>query len=695
MPRPPISSRPNLVGTVRWYSDTNGPNQKEEIVFSFFSHQSALVASVQINPMLNDGGNNDRPKDVEIWASSQSPTTGFVRAGAATLKKENSLQTIAFPPVEAKYVSVRIVASYPAIEGDQPGGFGIGASKLKILEGARAGYTPILARNPELASVLKGVMPGAPAAAALATALPGTDGVVCEAPIADAPAKKSTYAQSRNVLVIGDTPLEYHSFAWRASSNDTSDLNEERLLKGVTFTWVTPTAFAAAQLVAEPKIDTVISAQVCAINDDFSAEAKKALLSWVAAGHKLIIQDSDQCNGMSQPAYPFLPYPFETDNPRAAGAPGVATILENNTLASANPRDVAYIDTETWAAGNNDIGDSNVVVKYDAHWCGVAWAKTWQGHNGFALAYAHHGRGLIVYDGFDVDQAGIPAYDHLQKRLLLQPFDSDNLACSQHLGDFIIAAKPELKSQSMAAARTYTYPLSILGNFGYTGRVTLEAGVTPADPAISVKLDRTAIDLTKIDEATASLTVTTAATAALTSKVISVRGRDAAGKSNILCLALPERKTGSVKVVSTLRKDKPPTKNLEIILDASGSMRTLLGKQTRWATAQQVLKDVVSKLPKDFSVGLRVYGHTLPSTDPGTCTDSALVVPVAALNPATLLAAAASLRHAVKRPSSTRFSRRRRICRTPAAAPSFSSRTAKRAARATLRPPPRRSRMPA
>jgi hypothetical protein len=33
----------------------------------------------------------------------------------------------------------------------------------------------------------------------------------------------------------------------------------------------------------------------------------------------------------------------------------------------------------------------------------------------------------------------------------------------------------------------------------------------------------------------------------------------------------------------------------------------------------------VAFLPKDFSVGLRAYGHTLPSTSRGTCGDSALV----------------------------------------------------------------------
>src|SRR4029079_13816529 len=124
--------------------------------------------------------------------------------------------------------------------------------------------------------------------------------------------------------------------------------------------------------------------------------------------------------------------------------------------------------------------------------------------NGFAIAYAHYGRGLIVYDGVDSDQSTKPSYRQLQRRELLQPFDADYLPCSQPLGGFIIASKADQKSQLMMPGRTYRYPLSILGKYGYSGKVALDASVTPADPSISVKLDRTSIDLTRSDQATAS-----------------------------------------------------------------------------------------------------------------------------------------------------------------------------------------------
>ena len=93
-------------------------------------------------------------------------------------------------------------------------------------------------------------------------------------------------------------------------------------------------------------------------------------------------------------------------------------------------------------------------------------------------------------------------------------------------------------------------------------------------------------------------------------------------------------------MVSGLQRTKKPSKNLEIILDASGSMKLPLGKKTRWTTALDVLKEVLDKLPNDFNVGLRIYGHREPSTSPKTCTDSELVLPIRKLDRAAVMAAA-------------------------------------------------------
>ncbi|MFO1466548.1 MAG: VWA domain-containing protein [Steroidobacteraceae bacterium] len=87
--------------------------------------------------------------------------------------------------------------------------------------------------------------------------------------------------------------------------------------------------------------------------------------------------------------------------------------------------------------------------------------------------------------------------------------------------------------------------------------------------------------------------------------------------------------------VGALRVNKEGSnaaRNLEIVLDVSGSMKTALGTSTRWDTALAVLKDVVGTLPDDLNVGLRVYGHRYPSKSAQTCSDTELVVPLAKLD---------------------------------------------------------------
>jgi hypothetical protein len=103
-------------------------------------------------------------------------------------------------------------------------------------------------------------------------------------------------------------------------------------------------------------------------------------------------------------------------------------------------------------------------------------------------------------------------------------------------------------------------------------------------------------------------------------------------------------KTGSLSIVAKLQQEaaapQPPARNLEVVLDVSGSMNEKLGDSTRWKTALGVLDQVLRSLPEDYNVGLRVYGHRYGSRDPKTCTDTELVVPLAKLDRDRILAAA-------------------------------------------------------
>ncbi len=66
---------------------------------------------------------------------------------------------------------------------------------------------------------------------------------------------------------------------------------------------------------------------------------------------------------------------------------------------------------------------------------------------------------------------------------------------------------------------------------------------------------------------------------------------------------------------------------IEFILDASGSMKRKFRGQKMITIAKKVLKNLVTKLPVDVSIALRVYGHRIKERSKGDCKDSQLVVP--------------------------------------------------------------------
>ncbi|MGH3356800.1 MAG: VWA domain-containing protein, partial [Nocardioidaceae bacterium] len=77
---------------------------------------------------------------------------------------------------------------------------------------------------------------------------------------------------------------------------------------------------------------------------------------------------------------------------------------------------------------------------------------------------------------------------------------------------------------------------------------------------------------------------------------------------------------------STGEGDGP--RSMLLVLDSSGSMKEAAGGgSTRFQAATRALNTVITRLPGDLDVGLRVYGAKI-SDGPGSCKDSELVVPV-------------------------------------------------------------------
>jgi hypothetical protein len=130
-----------------------------------------------------------------------------------------------------------------------------------------------------------------------------------------------------------------------------------------------------------------------------SADAKADLVSFLTAGGKLIIYDSE-CPSAD---YNWLPTPFTTNNPGAAGASGTAEIVENDALGTTIGGAPAFIDVRALSEDTDAVGDANVMTTRDRAWCLHMSATNVNVVTGPTHTYARVGKGLLIYNGLDVD----------------------------------------------------------------------------------------------------------------------------------------------------------------------------------------------------------------------------------------------------------------------------------------------------
>jgi hypothetical protein len=609
-----------------WETIGNG-DEPNDVVLSFFAREPMVIDGIAIRS--GDATDERFPRAVEVLVSMTGVDGPFTKVAAADLPLSDEVP-VKFNPVEARFLELRFSKNHSD-------GLALRVADVKVHEGQRPGYVPLTARHPDL---VQAGGPGATPAGLQAT----TAAVVmptCQPLPPDDAVQKPAHPESNRVLVISKGPGSYTAYAASPGALDqrAAAAPEFAILKRVQTTLVAPDAARPPLLSPALRYDTVVLGQVCE-TAVIPASFRQALMAWVAAGHKLIIQDSDDCT--PGPDYSFLPYRFKTDNPGAQGATGKdLRFIEQNWMAHGRPGRPGFIDVPAWLEGSgayqNELGDSNTVVEWDPHWCGHIAVRNVREIFGFVIAYAHYGRGLIIYDGLDNDQGGSFGYDMLLSRELGLGFDPDNLPCTARLGDFIITTETALAERPMVPGRTYTYPLTLLSNQGYKGTVALSLASSPCIEGLQHKTEPATVGLTDLAQST--LTLSLPAGARQMPVAVEVKGTDTTGKTSSLCLQLVPPRTGEISVVSAMHQQKVQ-KNLEIILDASGSMKTLLGKKTRWQTALDTLNQVVDRLPDDFNVGLRIYGHRESSRSQRTCTDSELVSPIEKLDRQAIMTAA-------------------------------------------------------
>jgi hypothetical protein len=85
---------------------------------------------------------------------------------------------------------------------------------------------------------------------------------------------------------------------------------------------------------------------------------------------------------------------------------------------------------------------------------------------------------------------------------------------------------------------------------------------------------------------------------------------------------------GSVEVVFEEGEEKIASKNVEIILDASNSMWGQIEGVAKISIAKGVLEQIITGLPDEMLVGLRLYGHRYELNDRRACQDTELNVPI-------------------------------------------------------------------
>ncbi len=484
------------------------------IVLSFIGRDTALVASVSFASPNADSpppyGVNltaARPRAVEISLSTTSPTTGFVKAISAPLPDDDNEHVVKLPaPAEARFIKLTFPPPTPACVRKERHRR---RRDRRARSRARGLYAALAAASGPAGAPLIGQAHAGCGESRVSSTRRR------ERPVVRGAVRRGrgvSREQVRAGRCHGAVAVlrRCNAFADPGWSPPTTryfgpgpgkGLVDESIYKRLNYWLLQPDLLRPADLVPSGHVDTVVLEQVCDIKTSVRADVKQALVAWVANGNKLIISDADSCGPGQVPDYSFLPYRFATSNPGGRAAASALQIVEQNFLVSPDSHDPAFFDEPSWRLkknGNmsNDFGDSNTVIRYDDHWCGALFGTNAIGGSGFVMAYAHYGRGVILYDGIDRDQSANLAYQQYVARQLLLPFRPDPLPCSLRVAPFAITTDVELVERHVTAGETVTYPLTVLAaKPDYAGTVALSVAAPAGAPGFAGHIDPATVTL--------------------------------------------------------------------------------------------------------------------------------------------------------------------------------------------------------
>jgi len=361
-----------------------------------------------------------------------------------------------------------------------------------------------------------------------------------------------------------------------------------------------PLSIAVFTAEALAGVDTVVLAYLCDLGKKIAPWQAQALLDFTQAGHKLIIDDADNCTSTD---YSFLPYQFHTSNPGGQGAPGHTLILvEPSTLGNDAQDSKQYLDLKSWVSdGGNQIGDANTVKTMDPHWCGHLFGTNVLNVNGFMHMYAPFGQGLFIYNGFDKDDRTKKTYDKVLL-LELQQTVPALLPCTESVaGKFLIAPSKQVPFTPGKASQVQV-PLQVLANQGYAGTVSL-APKAPPDAPWKAALSVGQVTL-KGDVAPVDLTIDVPANTVPGGHVFLVNGDDGKGNTASAMITLVAAPPPQVAKVESM--EKGCTRQLTVGSDALFAFN----QATLTAIAQKTLAALGPDVKKAGQHPVQINGYT-------------------------------------------------------------------------------------
>ena len=336
--------------------------------------------------------------------------------------------------------------------------------------------------------------------------------------------------------------------------------------------------------------ETTVFNMLCDDSQFLSSDQAAALLAWVAAGNKLLIVDSDECPNSQ---YHFLPYPFTTSNPGAQSKWGGRLVLvEDDALGTSDQADAThYFDPKTYAGQEtNQLGDANVVTTQDPHWCGHLVTTNTNNVSGFVQMYSVYGQGVIIYDGFDEDDADVAGYQRLRSLELSLPVPGA-LPCSQPVAAGFVVEPAQDATFKAGVAQTLRFNLAVLANLGWKGHVALNvAGTLPAT------VTPTSVDVSG-PQRPLEVAVSIPASAQPTVYTVNVAGTDGTGHTSTATITL----TGTAPLKVTIKKNQHiPIYGIHFDVDSAHIQ----------PQSESIIKEIAHVMDSNPTMHFRIEGHT-------------------------------------------------------------------------------------